>query len=423
MKVLFTRACVLFAIVLLAAVGVWLGQKIGSDPGYVLFAFNGVSIETSLWFFIIVVVALAIVVYVMLWLVHCLLTSKNVFSHWLINRSHQQAIEKTNDGLLSLMAGLWKEAQQLLLKAAPAAESPVLNYVAAARAAEHLGDTQACDEALLKAENVSNRSFVVLLARADILLKRGDIAQAGYELEQLYQRHPKHVLVLNLLQQAYYQDGAWAKLNKLLPVLRKQKLLAELELSALERKVAQQLLGFIAHSNEVDAKKLAMLDDIWRSLSNSQIHDPHVIAVYAKCLMELHADHDAEVILKDCLKKQWNEACVRLMAELSGGDVNDRLLVAERWLRDHPHDPVLLLTLGRLCLRNQLWGKARTYFQESLHLMHSAETYAELGRLCASLSEDELSASYFRQGLLLAQPLPNLPMPLLDNHKVSPHLR
>lgn len=423
MKQLFTRTCVALLVVLLAGIGVWIGQFISKDPGYVLFAYSGVSIETSLWLFIMMVVVFTIFLYVLLWLVHCLLTSKNVFSHWLINRSHQKAIEKTNDGLLSLMAGLWKEAQQLLLKAAPAAESPVLNYVAAARAAEHLGDITACDEALIKAEEVSNHSFVVMLARADILLKRGELATACDELEQLYQRHPKHGIVLDLLRQAYYQTGNWTKLNKLLLPLGRNKVLSNEALSVLEQETAQQLLMSIAHSDTNHANKMTMLNDTWCSLFTAQIHDPAVIAVYAKCLMELHADHDAEVILKDCLKKQWNEPCLRLVAALSGGDVSKRLITAESWLRDHPHDPVLLLTLGRLCLRNQLWGKARTYFQESLHLAHSVEAYAELGRLCASLSEDELSASYFRQGLLMAAPLPELPMPLMNHQKTSPHLR
>jgi HemY protein len=191
----------------------------------------------------------------------------------------------------------------------------------------------------------------------------------------------------------------------------------------LEQEVAQHLLSNIAEKDSSIECRLVLLNDTWRTLSSSQIHNTQVIASYAHSLILLHADHDAEVILKNTLKKQWNEPCLRLMGQITGGDVAKRLSITERWLADHPHDPILLLTLGRISLRNQLWGKARTYFQESLHVKHTVEAYAELGRLCASLSEAEQSAGYFRQGLLLAQPLPDLPMPLMDSHKISPHLR
>jgi HemY protein len=226
-----------------------------------------------------------------------------------------------------------------------------------------------------------------------------------------------------LLEQAYYQEGNWEKLNRLLPALKKYKVKIPETLAALEQEVAQHLLSSIAGQDSSIESRLVLLNDTWRTLSSSQIHNTQVIASYAHSLILLHADHDAEVILKNTLKKQWNEPCLRLMGEITGGDVAKRLTITEGWLRDHPHDPILLLTLGRISLRNQLWGKARTYFQESLHLAHTAEAYAELGRLCASLSEVEQSAGYFRQGLLLAQPLPDLPMPLMDSHKISPHLR
>lgn len=423
MSKLFVRACVALLLMVLAIVGVWLGQLIGNDPGYVMFALNGVSVETSVWFFLAMLMAIAGLVSVLLWFIHGVFNSKNRFSQWLQHRAHQTATQKTNSGLMELMAGLWKDAEKDLLKSAPASDAPILNYVAAARAAEQLGDTKTCDEALLKAEELSAHSFVVLLTRADIQLKRGQLDVACYELEQLYQRHPKNDAVLTLLQKAYYQKKQWTKLNQLLPAIRKHNIVPAEAFALLESDVAQQLLMSAAHNDSRDGDALKMLDDIWRGLSSTQIRDVQVIAAYAQALMHLHADHDAEVILKNTLKKQWNEPCVRLVAQINGGDVAKRLQTAEGWLRDHPHDPVLLLTLGRLCLRNQLWGKARTYFQESLHLAHTTETYAELGRLCAALSEHELSTGYFRQGLLLAQPLPDLPLPLIDNQKISLHLR
>ena len=75
-------------------------------------------------------------------------------------------------------------------------------------------------------------------------------------------------------------------------------------------------------------------------------------------------------------------------------------------------DASLLLTLGRLCLQNSLWGKARDYLESSLQVQRNPEACAELARLLAQLGDTERSNQLFQEGLglldnrLLASPLP-----------------
>ena len=92
-----------------------------------------------------------------------------------------------------------------------------------------------------------------------------------------------------------------------------------------------------------------------------------------------------------------------------------RLKQAERWQKEHPNDPSLMLCLGRLSLLNNLWGQARDYFEASHRAHPSAEACAELARLLFSLGERELSAQYYREGLLLREAnLPEMPQPRQD---------
>ncbi|MNG33182.1 hypothetical protein D3C84_1193740 [compost metagenome] len=80
---------------------------------------------------------------------------------------------------------------------------------------------------------------------------------------------------------------------------------------------------------------------------------------------------------------------------------------AESWLKPRPDDAQLLLTLGRLCLNNKLWGKAREYLEASLRSQRSAETCAELARLLAHMGEVERSNQLFQEGVgLIAAPVP-----------------
>ena len=109
------------------------------------------------------------------------------------------------------------------------------------------------------------------------------------------------------------------------------------------------------------------------------------------------------------------------ITQLIGGDnASGRLAQAERWLPEHPEDAQLLLCLGRLCLRDKLWGKARDYFESSYRAEPGAEVCAELGRLLLGLGEPKVAAAYYREGLTAREPdLPELPMPdkvVADHH-------
>ncbi|MNT63169.1 putative protoheme IX biogenesis protein [compost metagenome] len=117
-------------------------------------------------------------------------------------------------------------------------------------------------------------------------------------------------------------------------------------------------------------------------------------------------------MLRGALKGQFDERLAYLYGLAEGRDPARQLASAEAWLKAHPEHPGLLLSLGRLALRNHLWGKARDYFEHSLRLERSAETYGELARLLARLGELERSNRLLQEGFgLLARDLPVLPQP------------
>ncbi|MDX1509568.1 MAG: heme biosynthesis protein HemY, partial [Woeseiaceae bacterium] len=102
---------------------------------------------------------------------------------------------------------------------------------------------------------------------------------------------------------------------------------------------------------------------------------------------------------------------VRLYGLVRGPDASKQLKRAESWLEKHGDDPDLLLTAARLCVRNDLVGKARSYLESVLALRPSPEAYQEYGRLLNELGEAHAAAEAFRDGLkLLAdEPLPEIP--------------
>ena len=75
---------------------------------------------------------------------------------------------------------------------------------------------------------------------------------------------------------------------------------------------------------------------------------------------------------------------------------------AEKWLAREPRDAALLLTLGRLCAREQLWGKAQSYLEASLSVDATWTAHRELARLHEQLGNADAAARHTKQSLELA---------------------
>jgi len=214
----------------------------------------------------------------------------------------------------------------------------------------------------------------------------------------MHERHPHNPQVLRQLQQLYATRGDWQAVLKLLPVLRKEKAMAPAELMALERRAWREyLLGL--DFKEAGDGALPSLAQAWERLSPNLRGEPELLAVYADRLRALGAEPGAEELLSKALNREYDGRLARLYGLLRGRDSAKQLRNAEGWLEQHPNDAGLLLTLGRLSLHNQLWGKARDYFEASLTLERHPETCAELARLLAQLGEVERSNRLFQEGL------------------------
>jgi HemY protein len=179
------------------------------------------------------------------------------------------------------------------------------------------------------------------------------------------------------------------------------------ELHTLDVEVNSSLFAQSIDAGEADGVRKS-----WNKLSASLKKEPELLRGYLTFLIEAKAHDEAGKFILKSLKQEWNSSLVRLYGLVETGNKSRQLARAESWLTDHARDAQLQLCLGRLSARNELWGKARDYFENSYRLERSAEVCAELGRLLAGLGEAKVSAAYFREGLLLKETaLPDLPMP------------
>ncbi|KMM88562.1 heme biosynthesis protein HemY [Pseudomonas lundensis] len=398
---------------LLIAAAACIGLAIAEDAGYVLIAYKSFRYESSVW----ATLALIVVLWLLIWgiklLVELVTASTGLVNPWSRrNRSRrvQIAIEQ---GQMDLAEGRWASAQKHLARAAEAERQPLLFYLGAARAANELGHYEESDKLLERAlQRQPQAELAIALSHAQLQVDRADTDGALNTLQTMHERHPHNVQVLRQLQRLHQQRGDWTALIRLLPELRKDKVLPAKELAELESRAWGQNLNLAAQRETEGEAALQSLQRAWQQLTSAQRQEPALMLAYAEQLRQLGAQGEAEEVLRGALKRSYDSHLVRLYGLLRGKDPVKQLQTAEGWLKAHPADPSLLLTLGRLCLQNSLWGKARDYLEGSLKLQRNPEACAELARLLAQLGETDRSNQLFQEGLnLLDERLLALPLP------------
>ncbi|WP_095148682.1 heme biosynthesis protein HemY [Pseudomonas sp. Irchel s3a18] len=404
----------LYVIVFLviAAAGA-LGLAIAQHSGYVLIAYKTFRYESSLWATLLLVAVIWLVLWGIKALIELVAVSSGVVNPW-SNRNRSRRVQVAIEhGQLDLAEGRWASAQRHLQRAAEAERQPLLYYLGAARAANEQGHYDECDSLLERAlERQPQAELAIALSHAQLQTDRGDTDGALTTLSAMRERHPHSVQVLRQLQRLYQQRGDWSSVIRLLPELRKDKALPASELTELERRAWGENLTLAARQEEGEAVGLQSLNRAWQQLTSAQRQEPQLVLAYAEQLRQLGAEVEAEEVLRAALKRQYDSHLARLYGLLRGSDPSRQLQTAEGWLKAHPNDPSLLLTLGRLCLQASLWGKARDYLESSLRVERNPEACAELARLLAQLGDTERSNQLFQEGLgllderLLASPLP-----------------
>ena len=390
MKYLFSFLTIIF-------IAVSAGLLANEDSGYVLFGRGYTTLEMSLSLFLILLLFSYISVYLVVRFIFRTWTMPKQLKNWRYAQQTDKARKTSLQGLINLSQGQWKKAERLLTRAVKNSDMPLLNYLSAAKAAQKQNSPERRDHYLALAyKSMPEADFSVKLTQAELQFAHGQHEQALATLVHLHRLSPKHPHIMVLLSRLYQQLKSWDDLIKLLPQLRKHKVIPEKQLLKLEHETYVEL---IKHNNwnSTDDK----LQQLWQTISRELKKDAHLIEIYCHKLIQLKKYDEAELIIRNALRKDWQPNLVKQYGLIKSSHLEKQLAFAESLSKDHDNHPLLLLTLGRLCMYNDLWGKARAYLEASIGNKELPETYKELGLLMEYLNEQDLAAEYFKKGLFL----------------------
>ena len=379
--------------------------------GYVRIHLDPYTIEANIWIFILGAIALFILGYILFRLIGWIFGTKKRVGKWKQKKDEASAGKSMQKGYIDLIEGKWDSAQKQLIAKVDKSPAPVLNYLAAAHAAQQNGDPTSRDEYLKQAyEKDPSSKVAVDLTQARMQYEAGDLDEAKNTLTRLLFHVPKSEQVQRMLLAVNQERGDYTGVLEQLPKLKKLSNFNADEALTTEREACVSLL------KNAQNEGFEQIDKMWNSLSKKQRQIPELVNQYAYDLLDAGEEEQCENLLRQTLRKNWDTDLAYTYG-LVKQDAPRQLRLAEGWLNNQPQDPNLLLTLGRLAFRSESWEKARTYYQQAITAGASQEANRELGQLLENLGENDKALEYYRSGLEQALPAPKTQQ--ADDHIVD----
>lgn len=368
------------------------------NSGYVLVALPGHRIELSLNFALILAVAGFVAAYILVRLLVTTLELPGRVARFRAGRRSAAAHDSLVGALRDYFAGRYARAERKLNRAVDLGEPADIGAVIAASAAHELRAPERRDRYLAGlTTDPAKPDAARAVSEARMLL---DERRAEDALAALAVLPRKHTAALRLELRARQRLEQWDMVPALVDQLEKRGVFgrdrADTERSHAWRQLLERETG--------DAAGLAA---VWKRVPDRYRRDIAVASAAATAFHALGRCTEAQEVIERCLDVDWDSRLVTLYGECSGPDTLRQIERAERWLKDHREDAALLLALGRLCARQQLWGKAQNYLEASIAVEPTYVAHLELARLHEHLERPEVAALQYRAGLDIAVSLLN----------------
>lgn len=377
--------------VLLAAVAVGIALLARNSTGYVVIFAAPHRIELSLNLLAVLILAGYLLFYFVTRLVTTLVQIPARVAAYRAERSRARSRQSLNEALLAFFQGRYASAEKSAASAIAGEEMKGVAAIIAARSAHELGRfterEQFLDQARGNAPEVDQARLTTL---ADLLVSQGRYDEALAVLNDLSARDARNLRLLRLRLQAEQATRRWDEMLETLDALTRLGGIVPAE-AATARRTAH--LGNLNRKAQ-DALALAAY---WKQLPTDIRLDPTVAATAARFYLALGGTAAAQEAIERALENEWNAGLITLYGEAAGTDALPQIERAENWLRTHARDPALLLTLGKLCMRQALWGKAQSYIEASLALEPTHDGHMTLAALMEKLGKPQEAGRHFRR--------------------------
>ncbi|TKB56156.1 heme biosynthesis protein HemY [Ferrimonas aestuarii] len=376
----------IYTLIILA--GAFVGPKLVENKGYVLIAVGDYTIETT----VIASVLMLLLAFALLQLLEWLLLkiAKTAGFTWrLPSRWRQRSSRRfTLQGALALAEEDWSLAQKAMSKGAGAGELPLVNFLAAARAAHHQGDREQAEALLDKAAEFDNSEAAVSIARIRYRIQDGEFASARQSLEGLSASLRSRPTVLKLAHELYQKQNDWDAIARIAPALVKHKLLSETEAAQLPVDIESGALNACTD--------LEPLQQRWASLPKKLKKQDQLVLSYVNGLIRFRQPTEARKLLMEQLDKKQPQPQLLALLPLCSEDASESLIQVLKRQYSNVEDADLFDCYANLSRQSRQYREAKRWQRKAIDLAPTKYRYSQLAELQEQLGEQHGALDSYR---------------------------
>lgn len=383
----------LFWLLLILALAVGAALLATSNQGYVLIVRPPYRLELSLNLLLVLVVLAFAILHLSLRFIHY---TRRLPASVRAYKEEQRLIRgfaALRESLHAMAEGHYSAAQKAAARAFDLGEDPVLSALIAARSSHKLKQKNHRDYYLAEAEHrAPEKPLGRMLMQAELHLDDGQYNDALEVLQRLKKIEANHPAALRLELKLHTRLNNWQQALSLLQELRNDEVIDS-------EQAKEMRLAAHRHLLQRYADDLPSLADYWRRMTEEDRLEPRLAYNAAVSFIGLGAHMQALEIIEKSLTHQWDSVLARLLGDCFSTQPQKLLQQAEGWLLQHEGDANLLLALGNICSRMQLWGKAESYLDASISVKPSAAAHLALAKVLENRGEKDRALYHYRQSV------------------------
>lgn len=389
---IFLSLVILFA----AAIGLAVGARF--NPGNVVFFYPPYRVDLSLNFFVVVTALVFAVLFAVLNAIRSTQQMPQRVAAYRREKREREGNRAMRDALKALFEGRFGHAEKAATRAAESSENAGLSALIAARAAHRMGQKDRRDMWLAKTHDEPALKTARLMTAIELSIDGHEPENALQLVRELNSTGTRHIHALRLALKANQRAKNWPEVLRIVRMLDKRSALHPVLSRRLRELAYEDLLSQQAHDPESLRRVLA-------AIPTEDRLQPFVAIRAARALNAKGLHDEARVVIEKALSVEWDDRLVRMYGATAGAEGSAGLLAqierCEEWAQSRPADAELALTLGTLCLRQKLWGKAQRHLEHALSDAAETDTVREahlkLAQLHEALNQSEAAAAHYRQ--------------------------
>ena len=379
-----------------AAIGVAVTARF--NPGNVVLFYPPYRLDLSLNFFIVLQTLLFALLYLLIRAFRSTLKMPGRVAAYRQRKRERDANKGLREALKALFEGRFGHAEKAALRASDLADNAGLAALIGARAAHRMRQSGRRDDWLGKAAEDSTLKTARLMTLIELLVDEHQPEAALAAVDELNASGTRHIHALQWSLKAHQQARNWPEVLRLVRSLDKHRALHPALSSRLRELAYDDLLSDRTH----DAESVLR---VWSAVPGADRLTPYVACRAATALNARGLHDEARLVAEESLGANWDERVVRTYREAAAPAGSPALLAqiehCEQWIRTRPIDAELALTLGALCLKQKLWGRAQRFLEQALSDANAPqmvrEAHLKLAQMHDALQQPEAAAAHYRQ--------------------------